>query len=86
MKNFKIKYTGQSRQLTRLSGEIIEAETEREAVENFYQRYFETDYFPQEDGSIQNANGDTIADATDTAINYDSDYIRAEEIKPDDML
>ena len=50
--------------------DIIEANNQREAVEQFYAKKHDDKYFPQEDGYICDADGWVIADDTDTTIKY----------------
>lgn len=84
MKTYKINYSGNSSFLKRRienSDTLINAESERQAVEEFYQSYFDQDYFPQDDGSIFDCDGNMIAEATDDVIWYDGGYISAEEVE-----
>lgn len=83
MKTFKIFYSGVSSFLKRRlenNDYTIDADTEREAAEEFYASYFDTNYFPQDDGSIYDCDGNMIAEATDKQIWYDGGYISAEEV------
>jgi hypothetical protein len=81
MKKFQIVYTGNAMKGKRLSGEIIEALNARDAIRDFYQMYFDFDFFPQDDGSIENANGEVIAEADDAnRIAYDGGFFYAESV------
>ena len=79
MTQFQITYTGNA---TRFKGRTseIEADTAREAVEQFYQSVLDDNYFPQEDGSIHDNRGYVIAEADDESIEYDGGYFQAEEL------
>ena len=70
MKTYLVGYDGNS---TRFQGRTFEvlAENEREAVEQIYMEYLDDNYFPQEDGSILDCQGNIIAEADDDTIEYD---------------
>lgn len=81
MKTFKLTYSGNSTFLNRRIENndcLIDAETERDAVESFYSSYFDENYFPQEDGIICDCSGNCIAEPNDTSIWYDGGHICAE--------
>jgi hypothetical protein len=80
MKTYKVTYSGNSRRYKNFSREV-DANSKREAVEIVYERCFEPEYYPQEDGSILDWNGKTIAKAGDDAIEYDGGWFSAEEIE-----
>lgn len=59
--------------------EDVEAYSAREAVEKVYSYYCDDDYFPQDDGSILDCDGNMIADADGDRIRYDGGFFEAEE-------
>jgi hypothetical protein len=75
-----VTYSGNSRRYKNFSREV-DANSKREAVEIVYERCFEQDYYPQDDGSILDLNGNTIAKADDDAIESDGGRFSAEEIE-----
>ena len=77
MKTFTVFYNGNASRFKNIACEV-NAETERDAVESVYQSYLDTNYFPQEDGSIKDCDGDTIAEADDNTIEYDGGCFYAE--------
>lgn len=80
MKTYKVSYSGNSTKFNSYGSlMIVYANSEREAVENLYRDYLDTNYFPQEDGSIQDCDGYTIAGPDDVCIEYDGGYLTAEE-------
>ena len=79
MKCFKVTFKGQALRFKGFIREVI-AETERQAVVEVYSSIMDENYFPQEDGSIKDCDGNEIADANDTTINYDGGYFQAELI------
>lgn len=79
MKSFKVTYNGNSYRFRNLNYEI-NANSAREAVEKYYAQFLSSDYFPQDDGSIFDQNGDKVADAGDDYIEYDGGYFEAEEM------
>lgn len=79
MKTYKVTYSGNSTKFRNFET-IVNADSEREAVEDVYSSYLDSDYFPQEDGSIQDCDGNTIAEANDDTIEYDGGCFSAEEI------
>lgn len=80
MKTYKVTYGGNASRFKNLESEV-NANSEREAVENVYQRAMDENYFPQDDGSIRDCSGYEIANATDNCIEYDGGYFSAEEIE-----
>lgn len=78
MKTYSVTYSGTSR--FRNFESTVNANSEREAVENVYQEVMDSNYFPQEDGSIKDCDGYTVASATDNTIEYDGGYFSAEEV------
>lgn len=79
MKTYKVTYSGNSTKFRNFET-IVNADSEREAVEDVYSSYLDSDYFPDEDGNILDCDGNTIAEATDDAIEYDGGCFSAEEI------
>ena len=51
MKTYKVTYSGNASRFRNFSSEV-NANSEREAVENVFQQVMDENYFPQEDGSI----------------------------------
>lgn len=77
---FKVTYSGNSTRFTNFE-EIVNAKSQREAVERVYSEYLNENYFPQDDGSVKDCDGHTIADnADDIYFEYDGGYFYAEEI------
>lgn len=50
-----------------------------EAVEDVYSEILCENYYPEEDGSITDCDGHTIAEQDDDEIEYDGGYFFAEE-------
>ena len=78
MKTYKVTYNGNSSRFSNFEM-LTNANSEREAVEDVYAERFDTNYFPQPDGSIDDCDGHTIADANDDTIEFDGGYFSAEE-------
>ena len=76
---YKVTYSGNASRFRNFSSEV-NADSEREAVEYVFQQVMDENYFPQEDGSIKDCNGNTIAEADDTTIEYDGGCFSAEEV------
>ena len=76
---YKVTYSGNSTRFKNFESEV-NANSEREAVEKVYQQVMDENYFPQEDGSVKDCDGNTIAEATDDTIEYDGGYFSAEEV------
>ena len=79
MKTYKVTYEGNSTRFKNFAEEVS-AESERKAVEKVYQRYLDSNYFPQDDGSIKDCDGNEIARCIDQFIEYDGGYFVAEEV------
>lgn len=79
MKTYKVTYYGNSYKLRNFE-EIVNAESERQAVEQAYANKMDYNYFPQEDGTILDCDGDLIAIKDGTIIEYDGGYFSAEEV------
>lgn len=83
MKTYKVTYSGNSSRFRNFSSEV-NANSEREAVEDVYGDYLDQNYFPQEDGSIKDCDGNIIAEADDDTIEYDGGCFSAEEIEDEE--
>lgn len=79
MKTFKVTYTGNASRFKNFE-EIVEANSEREAVERTYAKFNDSNYFPQENGIILDCDGNQIASAKCTTIEYDGGIFKAAEI------
>ena len=77
---YKVTYNGNNSHFRNFETEV-NANSEREAVEDVYAAYLDQNYFPQEDGSILDCDGNELATATDTTIDYDGGCFSAEEIE-----
>lgn len=82
MKTFKISYDGYASRFKGLNT-IVEAESEREAVESFYASKLPDNYFPDENGDVYDSEGDWVAESGDTYFCYDGGYFRATEVDAD---
>lgn len=83
MNNYKIQYNGNSREFKTkfANGEYIYiAASKREAVEEFFRTENDSEYYPQEDGSIINASGNLVADADSDTFRYDGGNFFAVQI------
>jgi|688.fasta_scaffold926500_2 hypothetical protein len=77
---FKVVYTGSvERYKNRFSIEL--ATSEREAVRQSYARVHDLDYFPQDDGTVLDCDGNIIQNKTEDTIYYDGGYYIAFEIQ-----
>lgn len=79
MKHFRIYYTGFSTRYKNLS-EVVEGQDPKELLERFYQSILDENYFPEEDGTIKDMDGEVIREPDDTDIFYDGGYFMIEEI------
>ena len=82
MKTFIITYDGYASRFKNLNA-IVEAESEREAVESFYASKLPDNYFPDEKGDVYDSEGDWVAEAGDAYFCYDGGYFRATEVDAD---
>jgi hypothetical protein len=80
MKTYRVTYNGNATRFRNFK-HLINADSERDAVEETYQLYMDENYFPQEDGSIKDCDGNTIAEPDDDTIEYDGGYFEAEEFE-----
>lgn len=80
MKTYKVTYSGNCFKLRNFET-IINANSEREAVEIAYAERMDYNYFPQEDGSIKDCDGEIIATPHSDMIDYDGGVFKAEEIE-----
>jgi hypothetical protein len=83
MKTYKVTYSGNATRFRNFSNTVL-ASSEREAVEDTYADYLDSNYFPQEDGSITDGDGHTVAEPDDDTIEYDGGSFSAEEIEIED--
>ena len=79
MKTYSVTYSGNSSRFKNFEL-IINANSVREAVETVFQQVMDENYFPQEDGSILDCDGNELATPTDATIDYDGGCFSAEEI------
>ena len=77
MTQFQITYTGNATRFKNINA-TIEADSKREAVEQYYQIVLDENYFPESDGIIKDCVGNIIAEADDDSIEYDGGYFQAE--------
>ena len=80
MKTYNVSYAGNSSKFSNFTIEV-NANSEREAVEKVYADVMDSNYFPQEDGSVLDCDGYEVADSTDLTIEYDGGCFYAEEIE-----
>jgi len=80
METYKVTYSGNASRFRNFESEV-NANSEREAVEKVYQQVMDENYFPQEDGSILDCDGNEVATANDTVIEYDGGGFSAEIIE-----
>lgn len=78
MKVFNVRYNGNCTRLKNLN-EVVNAIDKRDAVETVFSSIHDSDYFPQDDGTIQNASGDIICQKDDDTIMYDGGWLFAEK-------
>lgn len=76
-KCYQVQYSGNA---TRFKGfnEMVLAKTKREAVQRVYRVFCDSDYFPQTDGTINDADGNQVATSDDSVIYYDGGFFYAE--------
>jgi hypothetical protein len=79
MKTYKVTYSGNSTRFKNFEAEVT-AESERKAVEKVFSQHLDSNYFPQEDGTIKDYDGEIIASATNNVIDYDGGCFSAEEL------
>lgn len=84
MKTYRVIYSGNASRFRNFETEV-NANSEREAVEAVYGDYLDQNYFPQEDGSIKDCDGNTIAEPDDDIIDYDGGCFSAEEIEDEEF-
>ena len=77
MNTYTITYTGNDSRFKNLCIEQ-DANTAREAVIEFYEQYLPERYFPQDDGSIKDADGMTISESNQDYIKHDGGYFETE--------
>ncbi|HRP30415.1 MAG TPA: hypothetical protein PKV73_00920 [Agriterribacter sp.] len=76
MNTYLVSYSGNSSRFIDFK-RTVNADSAREAVEDVYSAYLDENYFPQEDGSIKDCDGHTIAETDDDMIEYDGGYFSA---------
>jgi hypothetical protein len=79
MKTYRVTYSGNASRFKNFE-EIISASSGRAAVEAVYAENLDSNYFPQEDGSIKDSDGHVIASSTAENIEYDGGFFTANEI------
>lgn len=81
MTTYRITYNGNSTQakLRLKDGYYSYADNANEAVVKFYRMFMDDNYFPQEDGSIQDEEGREVMSPMDDCISYDGGYFIATE-------
>jgi ribosomal protein L20A (L18A) len=77
MQTYLVTYSGNATRFSNFQS-TINADSEREAVEAVYQQIMAENYFPQDDGSIKDCDGHTIAEEDDDTIEYDGGSFSAE--------
>jgi hypothetical protein len=77
MQTYLVTYSGNATRFSNFQS-AINADSEREAVEAVYQQIMDENYFPQDDGSIKDCDGHTIAEEDDDTIEYDGGSFSAE--------
>ena len=82
MKTFIITYTGNASRFKNLN-EKVEAESEREAVEEFYASKLPDEYFPDGDGDVYDSEGMLIALPNAPYFHYDGGCFSATEVDAD---
>jgi hypothetical protein len=79
---FKVIYTGSvERYKNDFSIEL--ATDERDATRQSYARVHEQDYFPQDDGTVKDCDGNIIQDLTEDTIYFENGYYIAEKLQQD---
>ena len=79
MKNYQITYLGSNPRFKNLNYEIA-ANSEREAVIDWYKQAMDQNYFPQDDGTIQDCDGYQICGKHDESIEFDCGFFVANEV------
>jgi len=83
MKTYKVTYSGNASRFRNFES-TVNADSEREAVEDVYSSIMDENYFPQEDGSIKDCDGHTVAEADDDTIEYDGGCFSAEIVEEEE--
>lgn len=79
MKTYIVTYTGNSSRFKGLA-QPVKAKSPRLATEHIYSLYLDGQYFPQDDESILDAQGNLVASPTDDKMEFDGGYFVAQEI------
>ena len=78
---YTVMYSGNAKRYQDLCEEVA-AYSKREAVEKFYEKMLNENYFPEVEffwgGLVRDCDGNVIADANDETIEYDGGYFYAE--------
>jgi len=80
MNLYIVRYSGNSSRFKGFSQEVY-AESEREAVIKIYSKYLNENYFPQDNGNIEDCEGYVICSEDETAILFDGGYFGAQLIE-----
>lgn len=76
MKTYRVTYRGNASRFQNFET-VVMANSKREAVETVYQQRLYENYFPQDDGTILDCDGNELAGPDDTMIEYDGGYFLA---------
>ena len=79
MKTYRVSYSGNSSKFINFEGDTY-ADSKREAVEQVYKELMDANYFPQDNGMIEDCDGNMIADTDDECIEFDGGVFYAEEL------
>lgn len=79
MKTYKVTYNGNASRFEKFESEI-NANSKRGAVEMVFSKIMDSNYFPQDDGSIKDCDGRMIAAPKSESLEYDGGLFVADEI------
>ena len=79
MNIYLVTYSGNSSRFKDFSFEVLSS-SRRKAVEIAYQKIMDDNFFPKEDGTIEDCDGYIIAEKNDDLIKYDGGFFSAELI------
>ena len=75
---YSVTYSGNSSRFNNFTEDVL-ATSQRDAVEQVFSKYLNDNYYPQDDGSILDCDGDYVAeDANDIYFAHDGGYFYAE--------
>ena len=79
MKTYIVTYTGNN---SRFKGfrQVVPALSARLATEHVYSYWLDNNYFPQDDESILDSQGNLVASPTDDKMEFDGGYFVAQEV------